>query len=94
MIEEQAARNGCGCKAFPYERERRDEEGRLIAIKGGVDIHYCPLHAKAGEMREVLEGLLEELHNVLFSGGRMVGKAYLFDKCVAAQALLKETDNG
>ena len=55
MIEEQAARDGCGCKAVPYDRENRDEEGRLISISLGTDINYCPLHAKAQEMYEALK---------------------------------------
>lgn len=70
-------------------RESVDDDGSTFHW-----IDYCPLHAKAGEMKEMLKGLLEAQGVVLFGGGRHMGRTWLAKEWEKGQALIQHIQDG
>ena len=77
----------CECRVFGYGMSDGDE----ISIDG-LSLEYCPLHARAQEMRNALRGLLDALDHTLFSGGPHIGKTHLSEQREIAQTLLLKID--
>ncbi len=94
MVEEQgqAASSGCGCKADTFTKERRDEGGRLIAIESGTDLHFCPLHAAAPEMYEVLKMLLKHYLQLADSGDCGLWDSSEEQEVIEVKALIAKID--